>query len=94
MHNYINQFSSLHVNKQRGQIAPHKAMLLLSVMDLVANGSINSNKIEFSEKLEEHSYRIGSSMSGKILFFILSQALHFGICKVNHFGNLFLVAEE
>lgn len=52
MHSYINQFSSLHVNKQRGQIAPHKAILLLSVIDLVANGSINSNKIEFSERLE------------------------------------------
>lgn len=53
MHNYIIQFSSLHVNKQRGQIAPHKAILLLSVMDLVANGSINSNRIEFSDRLEE-----------------------------------------
>lgn len=53
MHNYINQFSSLHVNKQRGQIAPHKAILLLSVMDLIANGYLNSNKIKFSERLEE-----------------------------------------
>ena len=50
---YVECFSSLHVFKQRGQIAPHKAILLLSVLDLVANGSVNLNKIEFSEKLEE-----------------------------------------
>lgn len=57
MHNYINQFSSLHVNKQRGQIAPHKAILLLCVMDLIANGYLNSNKIKFSERLEEQFMR-------------------------------------
>lgn len=57
MHDYIIQFSSLHVNKQRGQIAPHKAILLLSVMDLIASGYINSNKIEFSERLEEQFMR-------------------------------------
>lgn len=50
---YVESFSSLHVFKQRGQTAPHKAILLLSLMDLVANGSINSNKIEFNEGLEE-----------------------------------------
>ena len=50
---YVESFSSLHVFKLRGQTAPHKAILLLSLMDLVANGSINSNKIEFNEGLEE-----------------------------------------
>lgn len=53
MNQYTKLFSSLHVNKQRGQVAPHKAIMLLSVMDLVANGVIVDNKIEFSERLEE-----------------------------------------
>lgn len=57
MNQYIKLFSTLHVNKQRGQVAPHKAVMLLSVMDLVANGAIVDNRIEFSERLEEQFKR-------------------------------------
>ena len=51
--NYINLFSSLHTNTQKGVKAPHKAIMLLSVIDLVEYGVINSNRIEFSERLEQ-----------------------------------------
>lgn len=36
-----------------GRRAPHKAVLLLAIMDLVQNGSINSPRIVLSKQLEE-----------------------------------------
>ena len=53
MDNYINYFSSLHTNTQKGVKAPHKAIMLLSVIDLVDYGVITSNQIESSERLEQ-----------------------------------------
>ncbi len=49
---YIEYFQSLHTSKMRGQVAPHKAILLLSVMDLIERGVIVSNKIQLTESLE------------------------------------------
>ncbi len=46
-------FCSLHTNKQKGMPAPHKAVLLLSVIDLVECGVIKNNEIELSERLEQ-----------------------------------------
>lgn len=53
LNKYLHQFSNLHRNKLKGEIAPHKPIMLLSVMDLIEAGFITSNKIEFSEMLEE-----------------------------------------
>lgn len=50
---YIEYFSKLHTNTQKGVKAPHKAIMLLSVIDLVEYGVITSNQIEFSERLEQ-----------------------------------------
>ena len=52
MEKYIDYFSALHTNSQKGVKAPHKAIMLLSVIDLVEYGVITSNQIEFSEHLE------------------------------------------
>ena len=49
---YTNLFQNLYVNKQRGKYAPHKAVMLISVMELIGEGLIKSNQIEFSEELE------------------------------------------
>ncbi|MEA5523036.1 HNH endonuclease [Limnoraphis robusta] len=43
---YCERFSELRVNK------PHQPILLLSVIDLIAEGLINQNRIEISEQLE------------------------------------------
>lgn len=49
---YTHLFQNLNVNKQKGKCAPHKAVMLISVMELIGEGVINSNQIEFSEELE------------------------------------------
>lgn len=55
--NYIYLFQNLHVNKRKGKRAPHKAVMLISVMDLIGEGVINTNQIEFSEELESRFKR-------------------------------------
>ena len=53
MNHYTIAFTSLHTAKIAGKRAPHKAILLLSIMNLVEAGVITSPKIELSEPLEE-----------------------------------------
>lgn len=48
---YLSCFENLSVNKKGGQLAPHKPLLLLAVIDLVECGIIKSPKIELSEAL-------------------------------------------
>jgi putative restriction endonuclease len=55
---YCDRFAELKVRstKQRGD-APHQPILLLSVIDLIAQGKIQENKIEVSEQLEDTFHR-------------------------------------
>lgn len=48
---YINLFSNLHTAKIKGQKAPHKAILLLAIIEFVEKGIITSPHIELSEEL-------------------------------------------
>ena len=48
---YANAFSNLHTAKMKGHKAPHKAMLLLSIIDLVEEGTIASPRIYLSDEL-------------------------------------------
>ncbi len=50
---YLTYFQSLHTNKTKGQIAPHKAILLLSIIDQIEQGIIKSNHITLTDPLEE-----------------------------------------
>ena len=43
--------STLNTSKRAGKKAPHKAILLLSIMELVEEGSIDNNKIALSDML-------------------------------------------
>ncbi len=65
MNKYINSLINLHTNIQQGIKAPHKAIMLLSVIDLVEYGVIGSNRIEFSERLEQHFHHNWSRYVGQ-----------------------------
>ena len=47
---YIDLFSNLHTNKQKGKSAPHKAIMLLSVIDLISSQHITTNEIIYNEE--------------------------------------------
>lgn len=48
----VSLFQKLNTSRQNGKEAPHKAILLLSIMDLIEDGTISSPIIEFSKDLE------------------------------------------
>jgi len=48
---YVNAFSNLHTAKMKGHKAPHKAVLLLAIIDLVEDGTIATPRIVLSDEL-------------------------------------------
>ena len=48
---YIRKFAKLNVNKKNGISAPHKPILLLSVIELVEQKKIQNNQIYLSPEL-------------------------------------------
>ena len=50
---YVKMFANLSVNRRFGRKAPHKAIMLLSVIDLISTKQICTNKVEFSKLLED-----------------------------------------
>lgn len=78
---YAEELSRLHVKVTFGQRAPHKAILLLSVIDLIETGVISSNLIYYTRELESQfhnnwiryvAYLEGHSARAAIPFFHLS----------------------
>lgn len=55
---YLYHFAHLHTAKLKGKPAPHKAVLLLAVMNLVGRGSIKTSEIELTDELVEEFKRI------------------------------------
>jgi len=50
---YIDSFSNLNMNSQKGHKSPHKVCMLLAVMDLIQAGKIHTNRIELDKVLKE-----------------------------------------
>ena len=69
MNYYIVCFSSLKTMKKSGKPAPHKALLLLSVIDLVERGVINDCRIPLSDELIRLFKRNTSTLLGESKLF-------------------------
>lgn len=50
---YESLFKTLHTNVYKGKSAPHKAMLLLSIFDLIEDGTIYDSHIQLTDELEQ-----------------------------------------
>ncbi len=53
LHYYIDAFTSLHTAKMKGHKAPHKAVLLLAIIDLIEEEVIMTPYIDLSDGLVE-----------------------------------------
>lgn len=49
----ISNIPPLHTNTQKGYPAPHKPILLLSILDLIEAGKLRTNKIALTDELVE-----------------------------------------
>ncbi len=57
MNDYMDQLTAMRMNKQNGHISPHKAIMLLAVIDLIASGDASENQFRLSPELLEHFRR-------------------------------------
>lgn len=48
---YISCFTSMNCNKYRGQVAPHKAMMLIAVMEEIANGHLTNGFVPHNDRM-------------------------------------------
>lgn len=60
---YLRQIKRLRLGRARGAAAPHKPLLLLTIIDLIEQGAINRNRVEPSPRLVE-TYLSYSSQVG------------------------------
>lgn len=65
----IQQLTHLSTAVIMGRMAPHKAVLLLSIMDLIETGSITTPRIVLNEELEEAFEKEWHSFIGEPLVF-------------------------
>lgn len=87
---YLTYFSSLHTAKIAGKQAPHKAVLLLSIMDLVEAGIITSTRIELSEALEGTFARVWKRYIGSSIIFTPKVATPFWHLQNEPFYRLYM----
>ena len=67
---YIDAFSNLHVANVRGYRAPHKAVLLLAIIDMIEDRNIDSPQIHLTEELEVTFGKVWNRYVGKSPVFI------------------------
>ena len=87
---YSKYFSNLRTAKKLGLPAPHKAVLLLSVMELVKTGVIIGNRIELSERLEKTFLKLWKRYVGTSVVFQAKVATPFWHLQNEPFWNLYL----
>lgn len=90
LNKYSEYFSNLRTAKKLGLPAPHKAVLLLSVMELVEAGVITGNRIELSERLEKTFLKLWKRYVGTSVVFQAKVATPFWHLQNEPFWNLYL----
>ena len=52
LNRYVAQFTSLNTAKRMGKSAPHKAVMLISIIDMIQTGLISANEFYFTDVLQ------------------------------------------
>jgi len=63
---YLNKIQKLRIDRARGKPAPHKPILLLTVIDLIEQGAIQKNRIEPSPQLVEGFLKYWNLLSNEL----------------------------
>ena len=87
---YAEYFSALRTAQKLGMPAPHKAILLLSVMELIESGVIKNNRIELTERLEQTFMRLWKRYVGTSIVFQPKIATPFWHLQNEPFWSLYL----
>ncbi len=85
---YKSQFAHLHVANSHGHQAPHKPLLLLSIMILVKTGIIKDQKIEITDILQKVFDSLASRMVSKDIKFNSNICMPYFHMRNEAFWNL------
>ena len=88
LRHYIEAFSSLHTAKVKGVKAPHKAVLLLAVIDLVEEKVIGSPRIRLTDALNDKFNEIWMRYIGHFAIFTADICKPFYHMQYEPFWNL------
>ncbi len=91
---YIYHFSHLHTARYKGKAAPHKAVLLLAVIELIEGGLIETNKIELSDILLDKFQDIWNRYKGTTSIFTPDIGKPFFHMQHEPFWNLVEYGED
>lgn len=88
LRHYIDAFSTLHTAKVKGYKAPHKAVLLISIIDLIEEGQILGPQIKLTEELVNRFYEVWGRYLGNSAIFSPDIAKPFFHMQHESFWNL------
>lgn len=91
---YSHNFLNLNTAKRFGFKAPHKAILLLSVIESIECGLINNNRVELTESLEAIFLKLWEIYVGDSIIFQPKIATPFWHLQNEPFWNLYLHSGE
>ncbi len=87
---YTEHFSNLNTARKLGTPAPHKAILLLSVMEQIENNQINNNRIILTESLERTFLKLWKRYVGVSVIYQAKVATPFWHLQNEPFWRLYL----
>lgn len=87
---YKEQFSNLNTARKLGMPAPHKAILLLSVMEQIENKQITDNRIVLTESLERTFLKLWKRYVGLSVIYQAKVATPFWHLQNEPFWRLYL----
>lgn len=87
---YKEHFSNLNTARKLGTPAPHKAILLLSVMEQIENGQIINNRIILTESLERAFLKLWKKYVGVSVIYQPRVATPFWHLQNEPFWKLYL----
>ena len=86
---YVAQVTSLNTAKRMGKSAPHKAVMLISIIDMIQTGLISENEFYFTDVLQRMFELNWKHLVGDSILFNVT-----GINKYSEIGNVSAVKME
>lgn len=90
MNHFTTTFTSLHTAKIAGKQAPHKAVLLLSIMEQVEAGIVTSPRVELTDALERSFMQMWRRYIGTSIIFTPKVATPFWHLQNEPFYRLYM----
>ena len=83
---YVEAFENLKPNEKYGRKTPHKAVLLLTIIEMCESDEIFSNEIRYNQQLIDTFHKVWESTLPMTILYLWMRISHFGLCKMKIFG--------